>query len=231
MHRIIIAMGSDDFSAALENQLNSDYSVIRCFDGNTALELLRFLHPDILLIDLSLPVLDGISVLNQAGNHLPPAVLATTDYDGSTLQQLLRQVKVDRIFKIPCDVKTVIASIRQLAEHIPAGNGKIVHTQIAEILTKLGIPSGRLGFLQLQKAISIFANDPSIAICKELYPLVADSTSVKDGKTAEHTMRSVIKTAWLKRDPEIWNVYFAGYQDTYPPNKAFISRLAQEISR
>ena len=231
MHRIIIAMGSDDFSAALEAQLNSDYSVVRCFDGNTALELLRFLHPDILLIDLSLPVLDGISVLNQAGGHLPPVILATTAYDGSTLRQSVQEVKLDRIFKIPCDVQTVITSIHQLAEKTPAGSGTAVYSIIAEILTKLGIPSGRLGFLQLQKAISIYAKNPSIALCKELYPMVADSTSVKDGKTAEHTMRAAIKTAWLKRDPAVWDLFFPGYQDTYPPNKEFISRLAQEINK
>ena len=229
MHRIVIAMGSDDLGAALENELNHDFSVVRCFDGITAEELIRCLHPDILLIDLALPLRDGITVLNQCGAQLPPIVLATTAYDGIGIRELLDSGRIDRVFKIPCDVQTIICSISKYAEQTPAGSRRAAKPDLTEILTKLGIPSGRLGFRQLEKAIQLYAQNPNLVMCKELYPMVLDSTSVKDGKIAEHTMRSVIKAAWLQRDKAVWDQYFPAFQDRYPNNRAFIARLAQEI--
>ena len=151
MHKIVIAIGSDDFSVALENQLHTDFSVIRCFDGSTASELLQVLRPDILLVDLNLPVIDGSSLLLSA-KQLPPFIIVTTTYDGEHLYQLASSVKLDRIFKMPTDVDNIIAAIRQYAGQNPAGAGVF---DIGATMTRLGIPSERIGFRQLQKAIQL----------------------------------------------------------------------------
>ena len=105
MRKILIAIGSDDLGVELERQLNNECSVILCFDGITAAELLESLSIDVLLIDLSLPLMDGISVLKGASKRLPPLILATTSYDGAQLQNLIADVPIDKIFKIPSDVR------------------------------------------------------------------------------------------------------------------------------
>ena len=186
--------------------------------------------PDILLIDLSLPVMDGVTVLQKISEHRPPVVLAVTAYDGIALRQLLEEVRIDKVFKIPCEIQTIIDSVLYYTEIIPAGSGSI-HVKVTELLAKLGIPCNLSGYRQLHKAIMLYISDPTLPLCKELYPMVADSTLVKDGKTAEHTMRLAIESAWANRDKEIWGFYFPKHKESRPKLKLFISRLAQEIRK
>lgn len=229
MHRIVIAMGSDDFSIALENQLNTAYSVIRCFDGLTATALLEAMTPDLLLIDLSLPIADGITVLQDARSNLPPVVLGTTTFDGAQLRQMLESVKLDRVFKIPCDVQTIVAAIDELTRLIPAARQKKRGREIQEILTQLGLKVGSLGYRQLEEAIALYADDPTLSFCKEIYPAVSHDNTYSSGKSAEHTMRNAVKDAWSRRDPEVWMRYFPNHSEKAPKNKTFIARIAQEI--
>lgn len=45
-------------------------------NGREALDLVRSLRPDVLLLDLSMPVLDGMAVLKELAGTLPVVVLS-----------------------------------------------------------------------------------------------------------------------------------------------------------
>jgi hypothetical protein len=160
---------------------------------------------DILLIDLSLPLLDGISVLKGASNHLPPLILATTSYDGTQLQNVICDVPIDKIFKIPSDVRLIADNIRTLSAALsPSGTHvKRKTKEITAVLTQLGIRPDLFGFQQLARAILLYAEDPTIPLCKELYPKLTESGRLSNGKAVEHTIRNAIKGAWLCRDVHV----------------------------
>jgi two-component system, LytTR family, response regulator len=60
--------------------------VATCADGASALAQIRALQPDLVLMDIQMPVLTGLQVLQAlAGDPHPPAVIFTTAYDEHAL--------------------------------------------------------------------------------------------------------------------------------------------------
>lgn len=71
-------------------QLNGDVTLVaQGSDGNDAIHILNNEKPDVLLLDLSMPHKDGISVLKQSqvsGNSIPILVLTTFDDPNLVIQ-------------------------------------------------------------------------------------------------------------------------------------------------
>jgi len=73
--RLLIADRNTDFTAILAEILSSDPRVEivgRAMDGDEAYEMLETYKPDVLLIDIMLPYIDGMAVIRYA-NQQPPA--------------------------------------------------------------------------------------------------------------------------------------------------------------
>ncbi len=69
---------SDAFSIMLTKQ---GYTVTCAFDGKEALEKLNIVTPDIILLDLLMPIMDGKEFLKQFSNteHIPIIVFSNLD--------------------------------------------------------------------------------------------------------------------------------------------------------
>ncbi len=63
--RILVADDEGDAREALLMILQSDYDVSTAADGEAAVELARVEHPDVVLMDLFMPRLDGLSALER----------------------------------------------------------------------------------------------------------------------------------------------------------------------
>ena len=75
--KVLIADSSEDFRCALADTLHGIYHIRTTADGNQAMQLLRSFLPDILIVDLMLPGLDGITLLqHSAESGIRPMVLA-----------------------------------------------------------------------------------------------------------------------------------------------------------
>ena len=82
--KLLIADGTEDFRLALSEILQETYHVCSCQNGKEALALLRSFQPDVLVLDLMIPGLDGISLLQAASSEgICPMVLATTRVSNS----------------------------------------------------------------------------------------------------------------------------------------------------
>ncbi|MBE6978378.1 MAG: response regulator [Ruminococcaceae bacterium] len=234
MHRIIIAMASDDLGHILESKLNTEHSVVRCFDGITALDLLRHLRPDALLLDLSLPLLNGLDVLKQATDCIPPIVMAITDYTGPSLQETAKDCGIRHLYMLPVEIARILEQLRQeLVAMIPGCKSVDTYTrQIEDILLRLGFKANLVGYQQLLIAIPLVLKDSSIPVCKELYPEIAKRTGIPKSSPVEHTIRSAIRDAWTNGDPEAWKHYFptpSRRKNPYPSNKQFINTIAKRL--
>jgi two-component system KDP operon response regulator KdpE len=77
-YKILIADDDMQITAALARRL-SDYSVVVAHDGKAALALAASEKPDIVLLDISMPVMSGIEVLGKlAGLAKKPLVIMLT---------------------------------------------------------------------------------------------------------------------------------------------------------
>lgn len=83
--RVLIADDHRLFAEALEAVLSSEVRIEvvgRASDGGEAVELARRLQPDLVVLDISMPVLDGFEAAAQLERlQRPPAVLMLTGSD------------------------------------------------------------------------------------------------------------------------------------------------------
>lgn len=229
--KVLIADSSEDFRCALADTLHSIYHIRTTADGNQAMQLLRSFLPDILIVDLMLPGLDGITLLqHSAESGIRPMVLATTRYISDYTLDAAERLGVGYIMVKPCSVSAVAARVSDLSQRLktPVFTHPDPRTLVSNALLRLGISTKLRGYAYLREAVLLMARDPQQSITKELYPAVA----AQFGATAvqlERSIRSAIHTAWSQLDSQIWQMYFPANDSGLiprPTNAAFISRLA-----
>ncbi len=233
--KLLIADGSDEFRADLQKHLRESYRIRQAREGQEALQLLYTFKPDILILDLMLPGLDGISLLQKAVEYnIHPVVLATTRLLSGYMTQTLERLGVGYVMVKPCDTGAVAARIGDLTENLqtPLFATPDPKTMISNILLNLGIPTKLKGYAYLREAVQIFSENPSQTITKELYSEVGNRCNASVTQV-ERSIRTAIETAWEHQDRQTWWRYFpargAGATNR-PTNGEFVSRLANYVS-
>ena len=233
--KLLLAEGNEEFAMSLEAGLRDRYILRVCKDGQTALQLMHAFRPDILVLDLMLPGLDGISLLQSLTEvHLTPMVLATTRYCNDYMLEQISRYGVGYLLIKPCNIRATIARIADLSSRIsepdPIRPDPTVYT--ANMLREFGIRVKLKGFRYLQGAIGMLAEDPDREITKELYRELAKIHNTST-ESVERCIRTAIESAWIVRDPELWQTYFppkSGKMTERPTNGTFIARLAQRLN-
>lgn len=232
MEKILIADSAAVFAGALESALQGRFQIKRCADGETALTLLQSFRPDILIINLMLPYLDGLCVL-QKTPFQPQIILVTTNYLSSYMERAVTELGVDYTMIMPS-----VESLRLRLEDLLRSRDKARPPQdmekaAAHHLHQLGVPTHLDGYRQLCVALPLFAKQPQQLLTKELYPAVAAYFDSRDSRAVEHSIRKAIRAAWLHRDNAVWRRYFPpepGGRIRYPSNKVFLCTLAQILN-
>lgn len=235
MRKLLIADANEEFRLALIEQLREAYVIKACWDGQQALQLLHSMKPDVLVIDLMLPELDGISLLQRAAEAgLEPMVLATTRMVSDYVIEAVMRLGVGYLMVKPCDIKATIARIEDLSHKLKPQAVTRPDPEIAvtNMLLALGIPTKLRGFACLREAILEAVRQPGQLVTKELYPKVGKRCE-GSSQQVERSIRSAIATAWETRDEQIWATYFppgpSGNLER-PTNAAMISRLASLLT-
>lgn len=232
--KLLIAEGTEDFRIALVESLRGAYRVRSCGEGNEALELLRSFRPDMVILDLMLPGLDGITILERTvASGITPMVLATTYYHNPYVLDAIQRLGVGYVMVKPCDIRATIARLADLSQRLrqPVLSRPDPRVHISNLLLALGIPTKLKGYNYLREAVILMAGDPNQSITKELYPAVAGICG-GDRKNVERSIRSAIEKAWLYRDENLWKLYFPADGSGLlrrPTNSEFITRLADTL--
>src|SRR5690348_457119 len=99
MHRVVIVDDSDDLRFLLRATLEARpaFEVVgEAADGATAVEQAAALQPDVVLLDLSMPVMDGMAVLPLLRERTPNAVVVVlSGYDSPELRAETSQAGAD----------------------------------------------------------------------------------------------------------------------------------------
>lgn len=232
--KILIADSSDDFRDALSEALQDTHRICLASNGVQALQLLQSFHPDMVILDLMMPELDGITVLQRAAEcGCKPTILATTCYLSDYIISSLQKLGVGFVMIKPCLISAVVARLTDLSQHLqqPVFTHTDPRTHTSSTLLRLGMPTKLRGYGYLREAIICMASDPSQSITKELYPAVAAQFNAT-ATQVERSIRSAIKTAWERHDPQIWQLYFSADETGLiprPTNAQMITRLADAL--
>lgn len=235
MRTLLIADGSEAFAARLMEALRGKYHIRVCHDGLTALEQLREKKPDVMILDLLLPALDGISLLQAAADEdLMPPVLGLTRFASSYVLERAEQLGVTYLMMKPCELEAVCDRLRDLTARSQPDPviQPDVRATVSNVLLALRIPTKLRGYVCAREAILYLMRTPGMSVTKELYPAVA---ALCDGTPAqvERAIRGAIQAGWISGDTEVWSRFFnRGADGTIPrpSNAAFLSRIADFLS-
>ncbi|MBE6806833.1 MAG: sporulation transcription factor Spo0A [Ruminococcaceae bacterium] len=235
---------------------NSDYFAIPCAnvmkahgldvtltekDGKAVLEAISDNPPDVLLMDLFLPRLDALGVLEgmkQLELPVRPQVMVMSGFDNPALEREIMSAGADYYFLKPFDAGAMSQRILTLCgEHTEPPTGRPVsrnlEMQVTEIIHQIGVPAHIKGYQYLRDAILMAIEDGEIinAVTKRLYPAVAKRHGTTSSRV-ERAIRHAIEVAWDRGDVDTLTAYF-GYtihnERGKPTNSEFIAMIADKF--
>ena len=236
MLKLLIADTGEEFRQSLADQVRGAYRIRVCQEGHQTLEMVLSFKPDLLVLDMMLPGLDGVSILeaiHRSGLH--PMVLAVTKGPTDYMIQAASRYGVGYMMVKPCDVKATAARLQDLAERLdPAQMVRPdPRTIVSNMLLGLGFSTKLRGYTFLREAILEMAKDPGQSVTKLLYPAVGKICGA-DRIQVERSIRTAIGKAWDNRDEAMWRLYFPVSSDgtvARPTNAVFITTLADRLKR
>ena len=236
--RVMLADASAEFRLLLREALEEtgEFQVVgETGDGSQVAALAAETHPQILLLDTMLPVLDGIGVLRQLREReeRPRTIVLSAFYNDRMIHEA---VDLGAYFFLPKPV-----SEASLMEHMrravapPAQREPVPQLEgmVTAIIHEIGVPAHIKGYQYLREAIIITVDDMEVinAVTKVLYPEVAKRFSTTPSRV-ERAIRHAIEVAWDRGDLETLQKYF-GYTVNSakgkPTNSEFIAMIADRL--
>jgi two-component system LytT family response regulator len=158
--------------------------VAECHDGSQTLAAIRACHPDLLLLDIQMPDLDGFQVLSEISPEDMPAVIFTSAYDQYAIRAFEAHA-LDYLLK-PFDQGRLHRAIERARFELRQSKERKITDRILELLTQVKsdqrpVPEfdgrlviktkGRIVFLSLDEIdwVEAAANYVRLNVGKESY--------------------------------------------------------------
>jgi two-component system, OmpR family, KDP operon response regulator KdpE len=150
---ILVVDDEREIVRALQRSLTAHgYTVLTASSGEEAIEVVEKLHPDILLLDLLLPGINGLEVCRQVRtvSNVPILVLSVKDTEHDKVEAL--DLGADDYVAKPFGIEEVLARIRVALRHIAqAPTGTEPRFQVGSLSVDLA-----------QRRVSVQGNEVSL---------------------------------------------------------------------
>ena len=240
--RVLLADSDSEFcarmAAALESAGDMELAGI-AEDGAKVLAAVGELKPDLLMIDLVLPVMDGITVLSRLREQgqTGMATVVLSAFASPQAGAECTALGVDMFLRKPMDAEAVCERIRLWKagkkEAEASGEALALEVRVTDVIHQIGVPAHIKGYQYLREAIMMAVEDMDAvsAITKVLYPSIAKKFHTTSSRV-ERAIRHAIEVAWDRGDIETLQSYF-GYTVSgvkgKPTNSEFISMIADRL--
>ena len=203
-------------------------------DGNEALELAGEVKPDILVLDMVLPGLDGLSVLSRLQGEDMPLVLMTSSFVSQAVTTQAGDLGASMFIGKPYGEDAMVDSLLRLAEKAdPKVHAPGLEELVTSIIHEVGVPAHIKGYQYVREAIMITVENMDVinSVTKILYPEVAKRYHTTPSRV-ERAIRHAIEVAWDRGDLETLQKFF-GYTVSNtkgkPTNSEFIAMISDRI--
>ena len=240
--RVLIADDNKDFCDIVRRYLDKqdDMEVIGiASDGIDALEMIINIQPEVVILDIIMPHIDGLGVLERLRNskiEKMPKIIILSAVGQDKITQRAIALGADYYFVKPFDMEVFVKRIRELtfgvvadieppvfavnqasqtfaASPVKAGysNRSSLESDITNIIHEIGVPAHIKGYHYLREAILMVINNMDLlgGITKELYPMIAEKFNTTPSRV-ERAIRHAIEVAWNRGRIETINKIF-GY--------------------
>ena len=222
-------------------------------DGVEAYELIRNKQPDVMLLDIVMPKLDGLSVLDKMSkDHTlkkKPAVIVVSAVGQESITEDAFQKGADYFIMKPFENDVIIRHIKRLRDNRNRRSSEarttnayekvsdpVVHdleADVTNMIHEIGVPAHIKGYQYLREAIMMSVEDIEMlgSITKILYPTIAKKFQTTPSRV-ERAIRHAIEVAWNRGKMDTIDELF-GYTINNgkgkPTNSEFIALIADKI--
>ncbi|MFQ8921502.1 MAG: sporulation transcription factor Spo0A [Clostridium paraputrificum] len=256
---VLIADDNKEFCSILNDYLLNQKDIVVtgiAKDGREALELIQQKQPDLVVLDIIMPHLDGLGVLEKLNgmdlDKMPRVIVLSAVGQDKITQQAIT-LGADYYVVKPFDMDIFTKRIREMfstqdvetkrrsvstqvvqREAAATSRGPLdLETEITSIIHEIGVPAHIKGYMYLREAITMVVNDMELlsAVTKELYPSIAKKYNTTASRV-ERAIRHAIEVAWGRGQVDAINKLF-GYtvhnEKGKPTNSEFIAIIADKL--
>ncbi len=222
-------------------------------DGVEAYDLIKNKQPDVMLLDIVMPKLDGLSVLDKLNRDhslkKKPAVIIISAVGQESITEDAFQKGADYFIMKPFENEVVLRHIKRLRdnrsrrgsevraagsyEKVPEPAAYDLEADVTDIIHEIGVPAHIKGYQYLREAIMMAVDDIEMlgSITKVLYPTIAKKFQTTPSRV-ERAIRHAIEVAWNRGKTDTIDELF-GYTISNgkgkPTNSEFIALIADKI--
>ncbi len=244
--KVLIIDDNREFAKMLEEFISkkSDLQVVGVgHNGAEALDLLASTKPDVMLLDIIMPHLDGIGVLERmvSMDGPKPKTIMLTALGQEQMTKRVMELGANYYVLKPFQLELLATRIRQLAHNDMMGlaasqaeqKAPNLEAKVSNFLHELGIPANIRGYIYLREAISLVTEENELinGVTKILYPMIAKQHQTTPSRV-ERAIRHAIEVAWGRGSIEAINRIFGFTVDTRrgkPTNSEFIAMVADRM--
>ena len=260
--RVLVADDNQEFVATLKSYLlnEEDMEVVAVAkDGTEAYEKIIQSKPDIALLDVIMPHLDGLGVLeklNETNLEKRPMCIILSAVGQDKITQRAISLGAQYYIVKPFDISILIKRIKELKYYQPQQyknnyinreikaqyieispenkkNQENLEALVTNVIHEVGVPAHIKGYQYLREAIIMVVNNIEIInqITKQLYPEIAQKYGTTPSRV-ERAIRHAIEVAWGRGQQEVVENIF-GYTISAakgkPTNSEFIAMISDKL--
>ena len=260
--RVLVADDNREFSATLVNYLSneSDMEVVAVArDGNEAYENIINTKPDIAILDIIMPHLDGLGVLeklNESNMDKKPMCIILSAVGQDKITQKAINLGAQYYIVKPFDISVLVKRIKEIKYYQPTQfknnyisreikaqyidispedkkNEENLEALVTNVIHEVGVPAHIKGYQYLREAIIMVVNNIDVInqITKQLYPDIAKKYETTPSRV-ERAIRHAIEVAWGRGQTETVESIF-GYTVSAakgkPTNSEFLAMIADKL--
>ncbi len=257
---VAIADHNESTLALLGDIIQSDNElqvVGTAMDGEEAYQMIKTKEPDVVLLDIIMPKLDGLEVVDRVNHDTTmkkhPSFIVVTAISSDKITEDAFAMGVDYYIMKPFDNAAIINRIKRSRRQeeapakkkiqragsyepiFPKEEKKVRNLEgdVTNIIHEIGVPAHIKGYQYLREAIMMSVDDIEMlnSITKILYPTIAKKFQTTPSRV-ERAIRHAIEVAWSRGKMDTIDELF-GYTINNgkgkPTNSEFIALIADKI--
>ena len=235
--KIMLADADPDARSMLQEALEHTdrFTVVASTgDGCEVLRLVNETKPNILVLDLVMPGLDGLTIMQRMTGDDLPLILATSSIGSHEVIAQAGDLGAAMFIRKPYREDAMVENLLRLSEKAdPKLHAPGLEELVTSIIHEVGVPAHIKGYQYVREAIMITVEDMDVinSDTKILYPEVAKRYHTTPSRV-ERAIRHAIEVAWDRGDLETLQKFF-GYTVSNakgkPTNSEFIAMISDRI--
>ncbi len=222
-------------------------------NGMEALRKIEMYKPDLVTLDIVMPVMDGIMVLEKLRDKDEserPQIMVLTQNSSEKVMSMCMKLGADYYMLKTCEIDAIADRVKSICETEDANvsdtmsqmdkslisqkeQRKKIEVFVTNMIHMVGIPANIKGYQYIRDAIifTIYEQELISAVTKQLYPKIAKKHSTSPSRV-ERAIRHAIEVACVRGNEETLYKLF-GYTVSNskgkPTNSEFIAMIADKL--